>query len=336
MEFHSEEKSIPSFLDEEEKRRFVEKRWTHILSPSVQQRGDVFLTYSGICFQLGKIFADSVYHKAYPKLRYFLQAHYNLLVKSKKKIVGTSLYLHSPWSVVNYHHWLVDSLPRLYPFVSRLKEVILLPEELRTVDFVQQSLKILGVRHIGYFSKGEVVYAEKLQYAELTPGDFMLTGNLKPAVGLLKSALKESAAPPYRKIYLSRQGTGYRTIANQQETEEILFDLGFEKLEPDKLSLEEQIAVFSETKILLGVHGAGLTNSVFMPEGAVLYELHPSIRPPQSIFNYCYWNLASYFGLGYYFQGCEPVETKERFHTANLVVDTVKLRNQLSQVLRTI
>lgn len=194
----------------------------------------------------------------------------------------------------------------------------------------------MGVENIIYFSGNEVASLDTLEYAELTPGDFMLTGNLRSTIDFLKLRIKAQTVPASRKIYLSRQGTRYRTIANQKETEKVLDDLGFEKLETEKLSFQEQMAIFSEAKILIGVHGAGLTNCAFMPQGSVVYELHPTILPDKSIFNYCYWNLASHFGLQYYFQGCDPIDSKERFHTADLKVDTVKLQNQLTSVLATI
>lgn len=337
MEFLSEEKGVPRFLSEEENRRFAEKRLSHILLPRVRERGHVFLTASGICFTFGKVFTDSTYHKAFSKLHYLLQVHYNLFFKKKKKIDEPLLYIHSPWSVVNYHHWIVDSLPRLYPFIKDIeKRTVLLPETLKSVDFVQQSLQLLGVRNIVYLSGNDVAFLKKLEYAELTPGDFMLTGHLKPTIDLLKSNVKTPTGPGFRKIYLSRQETGYRTVANQKETEEVLQNLGFEKLETEKLSFQEQITLFNEAKVLVSIHGAGLTNCVFMPQGSVVYELHPTILPYKSIFNYCYWNLASHFGLHYYFQGCDPVDFKERFHTADLTVDTVKLQNQLTSILTTV
>jgi capsular polysaccharide biosynthesis protein len=123
--------------------------------------------------------------------------------------------------------------------------------------------------------------------------------------------------------------------SNEKEVAELLSRYGFRPLEPHTLSFKEQIVTFSNTKYLVALHGAALTNCVFMQPDSHVLELHPDISNEKSIFNISYWNLCHYFGLHYYFQGCSPVNTKERFHTANLIVDLKKLEENIIQMLAT-
>ena len=43
--------------------------------------------------------------------------------------------------------------------------------------------------------------------------------------------------------------------------------MGFETVYTEELSFAEQVRLFSETRCLVSIHGAGLTNLMFMPPG---------------------------------------------------------------------
>ena len=42
---------------------------------------------------------------------------------------------------------------------------------------------------------------------------------------------------------------------------------------PEELTFQQQVEIFSTTSLLVAVQGAGLTNMIFMPEGAAVIEL---------------------------------------------------------------
>ena len=67
---------------------------------------------------------------------------------------------------------------------------------------------------------------------------------------------------------------------------------GFEIVVPGALTLTEQIRVFREASVVVGPHGAGLTNIVFCEPGTIVYELVPDHYP-----NICFGNLALICGL---------------------------------------
>ena len=43
----------------------------------------------------------------------------------------------------------------------------------------------------------------------------------------------------------------------------------------DELSFEEQVRLMSQAAVVVGIHGADLTNCVFMQHGAAMIELNP-------------------------------------------------------------
>lgn len=73
-------------------------------------------------------------------------------------------------------------------------------------------------------------------------------------------------------------GSGKSTLTSQlmksgNELAEYLKTKGFEILVPGRLSYRQQIQAFSEASVVIGPHGAGLTNIVFCPKGAKVVEL---------------------------------------------------------------
>lgn len=79
-----------------------------------------------------------------------------------------------------------------------------------------------------------------------------------------------------RKVFLTRSPSRIRFLKNSMEIETIAKKYNFEVVDTDKLSLAEQIALFSQTKWLIGIHGAGLTNLIYRQNAALkLLELLP-------------------------------------------------------------
>ena len=93
-------------------------------------------------------------------------------------------------------------------------------------------------------------------------------------------AMVASVAPdrPTRKLYVSRlrhgQASGStRRLVNEVEVAERLAKLGFEILEPERLSMREQIKTFAEAAIVVGPSGSGMFNTVFCTPGTRIVDI---------------------------------------------------------------
>jgi hypothetical protein len=76
---------------------------------------------------------------------------------------------------------------------------------------------------------------------------------------------------PHRKIFISREDAPARKLVN---AEELFMTLkGWEKIILSKLSIREQIKIFSEAKNVISTHGAGLLNIVWCQTGAHIIEI---------------------------------------------------------------
>jgi capsular polysaccharide biosynthesis protein len=81
------------------------------------------------------------------------------------------------------------------------------------------------------------------------------------------------AAPPWRRLYISRADSGTRVLTNEAEVIEHASRAGFSPILLGNLSVHDQVRLFSEASHILAPHGAGLTNIGFCQPGSVLCEL---------------------------------------------------------------
>jgi capsular polysaccharide biosynthesis protein len=130
-------------------------------------------------------------------------------------------------------------------------------------------------------------------------------------------------------IYISRARASKRRIANEAEVVEVLQRLGFLTVYPEEMSLEEQVKLFSRTRYLVSNHGAGLANMLFVPEGANVLELRLKGDSHRNF----YFSLASALNQNYFYQTCPPAAHDVDAHVADLIVDTVALKENVGRLL---
>lgn len=75
------------------------------------------------------------------------------------------------------------------------------------------------------------------------------------------------------RILVSRNDAHYRRLINEDELLERLGPARWRRVVCSRMSVAEQAAAFRSAKIVLGAHGAGLTNSIFCRPGTRVIEL---------------------------------------------------------------
>lgn len=202
----------------------------------------------------------------------------------------------------NYFHWLVEVLPKLV-FVdehSQFDEVPLLiygglhPNLLEALERIN-----LKKREVIFLDPNVAYQVERLVFPSALSRvidrysgvpvfdvDIILSQKwVRKVAALLKKNIKSSSKAPWRKIYIARR-KGLRVLQNQKEIEQLLLERGFKIVEDlDQMSLNEQIKLFSQTKIMVAPTGAVLTNMLFcQPDTKVILFMseHPAT-------NYYFW-----------------------------------------------
>ena len=81
------------------------------------------------------------------------------------------------------------------------------------------------------------------------------------------------------KIYISRRDSPIRPVKNESMFENTLSQqFGFKSVVLSEMTPDQQIRTFASAAIVVGSHGAGLSNASFMKEGAILFEIFPRSR----------------------------------------------------------
>lgn len=91
---------------------------------------------------------------------------------------------------------------------------------------------------------------------------------IKSKVAKLSSNTEANAT--HKKIWIKRNAT-YRNVSNADEIQSALITQGFMVLEPEKLSFVEQVTIFSNADVIVGVTGAAFANLIFCkPETKII------------------------------------------------------------------
>lgn len=255
---------------------------------------------------------------------------FNFKHHTKKKLSGRALIICDNFSN-GYFHWFADALPRLYaiqehniPF-----DTLLLPSYCKNEAYIRPSLIPFSIPSIHQLEEKERVQAQQL----ITLSAIAPTGNYRSEImqGIretYRSYFQLQNKSPTAKIYISRAKAARRKINNEQELIPILQNHGYEIVFMEDLPFENQVRIVGNAKIVISLHGAGLTNILFMAPGTKVVE----IRFPGDQHNNCYFSLADALDLEYYYLIGEESTTKIDPHTDNITVSPFKLESLLNEV----
>jgi hypothetical protein len=101
--------------------------------------------------------------------------------------------------------------------------------------------------------------------------------------GLSEQPQQKQATFIFREAYLAHPRNpgrdASRHVHNRAEIEAVLARHNSISLNPINVSFVDQLRAVHSSRVLLGVHGAGLTHVLFMPAGSQLVELQPPTHP---------------------------------------------------------
>ncbi len=253
------------------------------------------------------------------------------------ELEGNVALFRSPWRP--YFHTLIDHLPRAallgQPAVRRLGPVTLVhdgpltPVEAHLLArLVPSQVRLLQVE------PGTALRPERL----LLPGYVT-----RPSAGAIPSwyrrwidheAQRHSADPaglPGRRIFIDRPHSP-RRVVNRAEIEPVLARHGIDVVEPSTFPPADQIVMFRQAEVVVGVTGSGLANAVFSRAAHII-----ELLPGQELLPHFYY-LAAAKGLPYSYVPAPPdrlrLDTTARLRR-DVVVDAAALDAVLADVLGT-
>jgi capsular polysaccharide biosynthesis protein len=295
-----------------------------------------YITHSGLAVKRLRLLEETGFANVPPRVtRHFRRyARYKLLTEPRLRISRPNLLLiHNHWAS-GYHHWLTEACVKLKA-IEPESYAVMLPASYG--HFARDSLRLLGCKDIVDVPAGRGVVASSVTIVA-NP----YSGRFNPLdVAWLRDRLTSICGHPHgshQRVYLQRAHDRVRKVENEAEVMQALAQYGFTTVDAAVLTFEDQVKLFSGCEVLVGVHGAGLTNCLFMKPGGRVLELYRALAPGGPGMNTCYWNLSVAADLTYYYQFCahgrhEGADPQD-LDRVNVIVDIGKLCQNLELMLR--
>ncbi|MDZ4142136.1 MAG: glycosyltransferase family 61 protein [Methylotenera sp.] len=246
----------------------------------------------------------------------------------------------------NYAHFLTEVLPRIFIFSRGYQNTKIpliidyglhpnLMEALRAV--VEKNVDLIGlevgetllVKSLQVVSVcGYIPFERRAKTENLTDhSDGIFSSNVLCAMrDFIKSNILNTAGVvKHKKIFIKRN-SDYRNANNAKDIEDMLIAEGFFVVEPEKLSFKEQVNLFSNAEVLVGVTGAAFANLIFCkPETKIIILISDYKN-----MIYGYWqNMASAVGNKVTYVIGECADVSSQLHS-NFQIDLPDLLDAIS------
>jgi hypothetical protein len=240
----------------------------------------------------------------------------------------------------NYFHWLRDVMVRLFVYHDLDLPVDRYVINFQGAAFQNAFLRLLGIPVHKIIGSAPDLHLSARTVYRASPVENIpyLRHKLGRLMATCPDHVRSGPSSPKRRIFVSRAKSRYRHIENESSVSELLARrFGFETIYCEDFPVQEQAAIFNEAEIVVGSHGANLSNVLFCRPGCILVEFfHPEWV------NICYWRLAHEGGLVYAYllgEGDVPDQGVDRYHERpgvvfeGFAVDTTKLERLLEKVM---
>jgi hypothetical protein len=276
---------------------FIEqsKRVHHVPSIDLWKAEHALISPYGVVMEKGLICKPSVYSmfgtwNSYPS---FLKKRFlgKIIKDTRPMLVAHHMF----WN--NYYHWLCECLPRIFAAKQMHKDLVLvLPEQ--SPSFVLQYLAFFDFKDLVFVPENYLLQTEEVYIPSALPYALHHPQLMLDMVAFLKKRLVNSNLNEHQ-FFISRAKALYR----RSEQENDLFlqyqSKGFQKLFSEQNSVLDQMLQFQHCIGFAGIHGAGMSNLIFMRSGFVhdyMHRLHN---------DYVFASLAGIFNIHFEVYACE-------------------------------
>ena len=173
-------------------------------------------------------------------------------------------------STGNYYHDLIDCFSRIFSYdreISPHKNIDkIIISDTKTLSILKEILSVLKLKISITLLKKNRIY--KFENSVITANK-----RLKRTIKLYRHFFMPKNQQPLKKVFVSRKDSIHRTIENEEEIISILKNYSYNIETLSNKTLQQQVEIFSSSKTIIAMHGAALTNLLFVPEGSTVIEI---------------------------------------------------------------
>jgi capsular polysaccharide biosynthesis protein len=237
----------------------------------------------------------------------------------------------------NFAHWLLEDLPRLraYNYYSDATggDVKLLLKR-DPPAWMTDTLRCMGFQYTDWIewdqqsARVKNLVVPRMSYIHSTGSQFAPASRRWVGETIRNGCGVETSEHPKR-VFISRQKSDRRKITNFDEVMDELKPLGFRPYNLEDLTIEEEISLFSQADMIVGVHGAGLATTIYA-EDITLLELFP-----HDVSATTYFILANEMGFDYgsFVAEAPDPNNKDNKKNLDLRVNTEELREAIVNII---
>ncbi|MEO6838769.1 MAG: glycosyltransferase family 61 protein [Ginsengibacter sp.] len=227
----------------------------------------------------------------------------------------------------NYFHWLTEVLPKLIYLKEKLDHFkVFLPKDCNK-EYQLDTLKLLQI-NFSYLKKDTAFFSRVFICSPFAKYPGFIS---KESMFKIRDIFKyiETKNEEKKRIYISRKQVHRRNVLNEEELMPVLIRNGFEIIYPETLSFLGSVALFKNAEILISIHGAALTNMIFLPKRSTVFEL----KLEKILTDKCYYILANVAGMKYYYQNCKSIDVIQDHIHSNIIVDVNEFESNLRSII---
>jgi len=275
----------------------------------------------------GVLFQEFTHHFGIATLKKFILKHpFYTYSNQIRQVNGVGAVLISPQSQ-NYYHWLFDVLPRIKLYESVFGHIT---HFCISSAVPQKFLNVLPQFGIPLNKVLLIDDTEKLHFNNLYVSSLPGSEGRSPLWGInyvREKLIKDKMpAPATSKLYFKRGSKIERKILNEEALIAFLKKNDFDVIEPDALTIDQQITLMQHAQVVISAHGAALSNLIFVRQGTTVVELFS----PDYFRTDCYFTLARLLNLNYhYLRGNKPANA----NWGDITVDITSLTGLLKIIL---
>ena len=203
-------------------------------------------------------------------------------------VLNEAIFLLTLAAKSNYYHWIADLLPRILlakksNSVKFNERHFLLHHPAR--QYETETLKLLKIK------QEKVIRLKSLDVVnvnDLIVPDFLPSYNgssfpvwKKLLIDEFKNDVIRDTSIISSNVYLLRGKQRSRNLIGEERLVVLLKERGFSIIDPQQMSLTDQIKALTEAKMVVALHGAAMTNILFCKENTHIIELRSTHKPPE-------------------------------------------------------
>ncbi|MFU8865533.1 MAG: glycosyltransferase family 61 protein [Rhodobacterales bacterium] len=334
----------PRNLSDKQVRELFDTLDFSVREQKVANLKDVILTTSGGVLK-SRLPVLGSHFRHYRQMAKHIAINYgNILRRRSLALPAKATYTsgHNIWSG-GYFHWVTESLPRIALSLEANKDaVVIIPDGMKLTKTYTDSVKAIGAREVFLLPTDRFLSVPKYLLPENPhrKGEFdpRLLRNMRKSV--ISQLLFSESLRMDGIIYVSRRKSRGRRVANEDKVLEVLKEFGAREVFFEEMTFSEQVNACATSKLMISIHGAGLSNLTFLNDGGAVIELLPDPNLSRRyakvrnslLANPSYCRLSAIMNMSYFALVCAPVPSSST-DLPDISVDTEALRELVMMAL---